>query len=81
MLVGDAVASIVPEHLDAILRLLDLGCSFSHLRILSAHEQCDLISCIEFLLEVLALVDALEPRIAADLGVHHVHRSAIRVFV
>ena len=81
MLVRNAVACIVPEHLDAILRLLDLGRSCRHFGILRAHEQCDLISCIEFLLEVFALVDALEPRIAADLGVHHVHWSAIRVFV
>ena len=75
---GAAVATVVSQGVSAALCFAYMH---RHFGILRAHEQCDLISCIEFLLEVFALVDALEPRIAADLGVHHVHRSAIRVFV
>ena len=81
VLVGDAVAGVVPEELDAVLGCLDLGGRGGCLGVLRAHEERELVGCVEFLLEVRAFGDALEPRIARYLGVDHVLGYAIGVVV
>ena len=81
VLVGDAVAGVVPEELDAVFRRLDLGGSGGCLGILRAHEERELVGRVELLLEIRTLGDALEPRIARYLGVDHVHGHAVGVVV